>query len=596
MILAVSNADVSKRAQINFALGPGFVAGGVIGTGSRLNTALTASAPITLSAAIGGDMGVNQSLNWTLTAGGVSCQPGCGTLGTPTYFWNGGFINAFVDYTPPATVPASPADQPVLSVAAVDVINGSQPTDSVQFQIEDGTCGSGNESVLNGQYAFLAQGGAAGQGYAAIIGSFTADGTGHITGGLLDVNRTAAPVIGLSIPSAGSSYSIGSDNRGCLTLANSSGSISTFRIAVGDLDGSKHATQGQMTRFDDNSGAGQRVQGSLMKQDPTAFANLVVGNYVFGYQGVQSAGARFAVIGLYHADGAGNLTNFDTDAIDGQGNSVSNLTTGSGTYSFDPTTGRGTATITNGGTSNIVFYVVNSSEFLSMTTDSLGPNMPILSGLNQRQTTANFTQTSLDNNAFVFYQSAFDPSNGDNIVAVSQVQFSTNGVNTGELDVNDAGTVTTQSTSGSLTISPNGRAVGQNVVLYLIGADSAVILDTETAVPFGYAEQQTGGPFSNASLSGPIFFGGGAVTAGVSSLVGTGSFDGAGGFTGSIDVQHPSGESPSLALDYSYSVTAANGKVAFAFQSTGELVGFLISNSKVVFIPINSSPQLIIGQ
>jgi uncharacterized repeat protein (TIGR01451 family) len=595
MILAVSNADSSKRAQINFAVGPGGVAGGMFGTGSRLNTALTGSAPITLAAGVGGDMGVNQSLNWTLTAGGASCQPGCGTLGPPTYFWNGGFINAFVTYTPPATVPASPADQPVLTVASVDVINGFQPTDSVQFQVKDGTCGTGNESALNGQYAFLLQGGAAVQGYAAVIGSFTADGTGHITGGLLDVNRTGGPATGLSILSAGSSYSIGADNRGCLTLANSSGGSATFRFAVGSLDGSKHATQGQMTRFDDVTGVSQRVQGSLMKQDPAAFSNLAVGNYVFGYQGIQSAGARLAVVGLYHADAAGNLTSFDTDAIDGQGNSVSNLTTGSGTYSFDPTTGRGTGTVTNGGTSNTVFYAVNSSEFLSMTTDALGPNTPIVSGLNQKQTTTSFTQTSLDNNPYVFYQTAFDPSSGDNVVGVAQVQFSTDGVNTGEQDVNDAGTVTTQAVSGSLTISPNGRMVGQNVVLYAIDTDSAVILDTNTSVPFGYAQRQTGGPLTDASLSGPVFFGGGAVAAGTSSLIGTGSFDGAGGFTGNIDVQHPWGESPSLAIDYSYSITPANGKVTFT-STNGGLVGFVISKSRVVFIPTGSSPQLIVGQ
>ncbi len=244
MILAFSNADPTARFQQNFAVGPGAVTGGIIDNNSRLNTALTDSAPITISGGVGGDTGVNQSLNWTLTVNGASCQPECGTLGTPMYEWNGGGVTSSVTYTPPATVPASPADQPVLTVASVDVIHGSQQTDSVQFRIKDGTCGSGNESILNGQYAFLLQGGGAGAGYSAFIGSFTADGSGHITGGLLDVNRTSGPVTGLSILSAGSSYSVGADGRGCLTLANSFGGTPAFRFSIGALDGSEARNPG----------------------------------------------------------------------------------------------------------------------------------------------------------------------------------------------------------------------------------------------------------------------------------------------------------------------------------------------------------------
>ena len=70
-----------------------------------------------------------------------------------------------------------------------------------------------------------------------------------------------------------------------------------------------------------------------MKQDPSAFSNSsAIGNYVFGYQGVKGAGARLAAVGIYHADGAGNLTNFDVDAIDGNGNADTNDTSGAGTY------------------------------------------------------------------------------------------------------------------------------------------------------------------------------------------------------------------------------------------------------------------------
>jgi len=140
--------------------------------------------------------------------------------------------------------------------------------------------------------------------------------------------------------------------------------------------------------------------------------------------------------------------------------------------------------------------------------------------------------------------------------------------------------------------------VGQNVVLYGIGTDSAVILLTNSSVPFGYVYQQTGGPFTDASLSGPVFFGGAAVTPGASDVVGTGTFDGAGGLTITIDIQHPDNQSPSLPITLSYSVTPANGKVTSTFaNSSSGLVGFVVSNSKVLFIPTaNSNPQAIFMQ
>jgi len=601
MIMAVSKADSTQRGAVNFMLFPNGVAGGIIGNGSRLSSALTGSAPITIGGGVGNDMGVNKTIAWSLTVNGVDCQPACGTLSAPTYTLNGSGVNATLTYTPPATVPLSPANQPVLTAMPVDVINGIQQSDSVQFNINDGTCGTGNESILSGQYAFLLKGGAAGQGYVATIGSFTADGGGHITGGLLDINRTVGASIGLSIVAAGSSYSIGPDNRGCLTLANSAGGQATYRFAVGNLDGSGHATQGRIVRFDDNTGFGQRVQGFLMRQDPTAFASSANGNYVFGYEGVQNAGARLAVVGLYHADGAGNLTNFNSDAVDGSGNVDSNDPNGSGTYAIDPATGRGTGTVTTGGTSNTVLYVVNASEILSMTTDAMGPSTPIVSGENRKQAATPFAPTSLDNNAYVFYETAVDTANGGNTVSVGQVQFTTNGAYTGELDVNDSGTPTTQAISDAFATSSNGRAtnVSGSAVLYLIGTDSAVVLNADNSVPFGYLQQQTGIPFTDASLSGLAFFSGGAATAGASFDVGSATFDGAGGLTINDDQQDPESGLKSESLNLSYAVVPTTGKLTISSPTDGVIVtGFVISSSKIAFIQAfkgRSSPQLFVG-
>lgn len=620
MILAVSNADPSVRNQINFPLffvGTGTQAvTGPLSVLSRIAGALTHGAPITLVAGFGGDTGVNKNAIWTITANGIDCQPACGALSNPTYTWNGQNVTAQITYTPPLAVPTGAAKHPLITVMSADASGSFQTVDSTDVNINDGTCGTGNNSVLNGQYAFLMQGGGEGLGYAAFIGSFTADGNGNITSGILDTNRTSGLITDSAIPAAGSSYSVGSDNRGCLTLANSNGGFSTYRIALGTLDGSNHATQGSIMRFDDNSGAGVRVQGVLMKQNPAAFVPIS-GKYVFGFQGITSAGARLAVAGVESADGAGNLTNFDSDAADGNGNVDTNDTAGSGTYSTTvDANGRGTGK-TNG--VDVVFYIVNSSEIFSMSTDPLGQNIapnvpaPIISGESRKQTvpSGGFTQTSLDGNAYVFYATAVDPSNGGNATLVGQSLFTTNGANTGEQEANDNGTVASQPITDTLTIAANGRATNSDnsLVFYLIGTDSAFFAagSKYSGAPgpatFGYVQQQTGGPFTASSLSGQAFFGVGAPVPGSEFDTGVATFDGIGTMTINVDSQGEEGGESSETGAFSYTISpSSTGKVTLTSIPAGNgggLVGFVVSGSKFVLISTDTDPsstQLAVGQ
>jgi hypothetical protein len=77
--------------------------------------------------------------------------------------------------------------------------------------------------VLKGPYAFLLRGADSG-GTAIAAGSFTADGNGKITGGSLDQNRVSSgPQSALPIQPSVSTYSVGSDRRGCLTLTTANG-------------------------------------------------------------------------------------------------------------------------------------------------------------------------------------------------------------------------------------------------------------------------------------------------------------------------------------------------------------------------------------
>jgi len=99
-----------------------------------------------------------------------------------------------------------------------------------------GDCPTGNEGLLNGQYAFLLRGGGSPR-LVAMIGSFSADGSGNITGGLEDLNDTAsAPQTDLAVTSPASLYSVGVDKRGCLALVTSQVTI-LFRFALSSVSG-----------------------------------------------------------------------------------------------------------------------------------------------------------------------------------------------------------------------------------------------------------------------------------------------------------------------------------------------------------------------
>jgi hypothetical protein len=562
--------------------------------GNKFNSALASpgAAAITVNANIGNDTGNARTVNWTLTASGAICSPTCGTLGTPTPTGNGTFVSSGIDYTPPASVPTVAGDlTPTITATSVD---NSTATDSFTFNLADGTCGTGHESVLNGQYAFLLRGGSANAGYFARIGSFTANGAGGIAGGLFDVNLSSG-FGSFTLTPAGSSYTVGSDNRVCLTLAITGGGALTFRAAVGTLV-SGVATEGRIIRFNDNNGQRARESGVLMKQDPTSFnANQFSGTYANGFVGVDSNGGRFASAGLLTSNGAGTLSNISTDFDDA--GSTGNLTGGSGSYSMatNALSGRGTATITitGAGTSNLVLYMVSSSEILGTTTDSLISGKPITSGELKKQT-GPFSTAALNNNGYVFYVTGVNPSNGGgNVTVVGQATFTTNGNAAVTIDENNNGTSKPEQTGSAIfTVASNGRMTVTGLgstppVIYLIDSNSGFSVGTDNGVPFGFVEKQTGGPFSTASISGQFFFGGDAPTTGRSYDSGTVTFDGAGGITGSDDKSGPNGLgkdvlSPSNGGTYSFSTTSTpQGK---GTVSTDSMAAYVISGSKIVFI------------
>src|SRR5271165_5009162 len=157
----------------------------------------------------------SSGVTWSVMQNGAACSPACGTV-SPAKTASGG-----------STTYTAPAASPSLPVVAVTATSVEDPTKSGSgtetFTTSTGVlpcdAGSGSESLLKGQYAFLLASFAP-QSFdnLGILGSITADGSGRITAGeednaLIGGDSKVTPVI-----TTLSSYAVGPDHRGCLLL------------------------------------------------------------------------------------------------------------------------------------------------------------------------------------------------------------------------------------------------------------------------------------------------------------------------------------------------------------------------------------------
>jgi hypothetical protein len=330
---------------------------------------------VTVNATVSNDISPTNGVNWTFSP--ASCNTGspCGSLSA--------IATTSVSYMPPAMVPTG-AGQSTPTIIATAVDDPSK-TNSFTFTIDPpapaAACATGRESAMAGTFAYLMKGFDA-NGAVAIAGSFHADGTGKITGGVEDINRAGTgPQENLPIDPGGSSYTLGADSRGCLMVATAAG-LQAFRFSLaGFANGAP--TEGNIIEFDDNTGTGTRGSGIIRAQDISSFSNdKFASSYAFGLSGFGAAGEHVALAGRLTSDGKGNIVGGNFDRNDA-GNLTANSSKLSGTYSIPAgsTTGRGTVNATLNGTPfTFAAYMVNSGEVILASVDQISATNQIISG------------------------------------------------------------------------------------------------------------------------------------------------------------------------------------------------------------------------
>ena len=184
---------------------------------------------------------------------------------------------------------------------------------------------------------------------------------------------------------------------------------------------------------------------------------------------------------------------------------------------------------------------------------------------------------------------------------VGLIEFDGFGSASVTVDENDSGKLSNQSMDLKYSVAVNGRvelvdptSTDTVAVAYLVDKDTGFTMNLGSAAAAGFFEQQTGGPFSKASISGSYVSGtvDPAVTdSGVSSGVIASS--GNGTLNGTLDDSHWA----SLLTTQQVSVQVTIGTDGRGTDTQGRLIFYVVSPKKVVLMNATSiSPTISIFQ
>ena len=378
---------------------------------------------------------------------------------------------------------------------------------------------------LNGTYAFVSSGEVIASGATSATpfsrtGSFTANGSGVIQGGVYDlVSAGGSSSASLPIPITGGSYTVNADGRGTLTFnvtSNGAPATITFAIVLTSTSG------GFM--MDETASGNQASTGSgnFVLQNSAAFASGVSGSYVFdftGLDGTQPPGGPNpeSLVGRFVASG-GVISSGLVDSNDGFTlNSSTSITGSFAADTANTTAGRGLATIEG---QTYAFYIVDSTRvrFISINSSGIGP---MLTGDAVAQPGG--APPPSPSGSFAFLVSGSSANGG--LIRVGRFTVSGSSLSNIIMDVNNGGSEN-EFGSGSLTNSSvsydptTGRGTLSfqssitnvfSFVFYMSSPGSGVIQEVSgtpgtglaTVVDDGTIAGQSGSPFSSSNISGP---------------------------------------------------------------------------------------------
>lgn len=452
--------------------------------------------------------------------------------------------------------------------------------------------GNFSNASLNGQYAYQLTGEDLfnGVGFRE-IGSFTADGAGHITGGSDDFVDGGFGLASTTILNS-STYAISNDGTATAILNFSDGTGITLALTL------QSTSKVYMVEADTlETGAGVAE-----KQTAAAFSSPPSGTFVFRMHTTNGAftstGSTGSVGALTIAGGV--VTSGSEDVSDG--GAAGSLTLTAGLFNTPDGNGRATGSLTDSSpaTSSFIYYVVdaNNIRFLSEDVGILGL------GRAEKQTGAPFSNTSLSGN-YAFGGNGDTPTSIGNLRAVGQFDAMGDGtISSGALDAAVDGTTasnvaltgtysTVDSTTGRTAVTLTGGVL-TNEVAYLVSPSRAFFLVTDAGVVAeGSADLQSSSSFTNASMNGQFAF----LMDGFNSSffidrVATLNWDGAGNLSLNELVNASGTISVPGFLSGTYAV-AGNGRTTGTISTvSNNMVFYLVSGSKAYILQNDAATEI----
>ena len=504
---------------------------------------------------------------WSMTSGqlpsGLKLDPTTGIIsGTPIL----------------ATTPPTPTH---FTVQVEDSNSTKSTPQALSIVIDHGSAVT--NSLFSGSYSFLFHGFDSG-GNVVIAGNFIASGSGTISGGQLDSNRSGGTLGIFTASTFTGTYSVGSDGRGTMQLitTNNKGAMSTTNYLLAeDSGGNFHMIENDTIGTPQTHGSGiiKPVVGAL---SGASFS----GNYVFELDGQDNQGKSEVIVGVTHADGISQLTPGMFDANDGGTYSPAVAVTGSFQVSSNNDKGVLFLTYQLPASAQVIaeytFYFVSENDIFLMAIDPTDATHPRLGGeLILQQASTVFDATSLHGTSVVT-GSGLDGSNASVLAGLLTGMTTPGGINEADstFDQNDGGAVTANNAAaGTYSADPstNGRIAftglgARLAAAYLTAPNQGILIGSDSAVTYGLLDAQTStAPFAGTSILGGYTLSA-ETTLDPAVLNITGQFDsltGSGTMTGILDEADNNGtpHTDQSVVIPNY-VVAANGRGTMQIGST----------------------------
>lgn len=429
---------------------------------------------------------------------------------------------------------------------------------------------NGPISRLNGNYVFSFSG-YQNNNVVLQAGSFTADGNGNITNGLIDSNSSTG--VHTKLPFTGT-YSLDSTNTGPMTLNIPALGTFSYQIAV---------PAAGTIRFIQNGTAGNQGTGYVRKVTSTTKITIaqLAASWTFGGTGSDVAASRYAAAGTFTADNNGAWTALEEDANDN--GSVTHISGGTGNFlTLDAVTQRGTANMTaNSVTTNYSFYPVSASELIMLGIDPVSNSAP-LSLFTLYLNPGNWS-TSVIHTTTVTQLQGVGTSNGSTVPygVLAITTFDGNGGLAVSTDENLGGSVSAKKYTATYSAASNGRTTvsgfSSNPIVMYFSANVAFILDGDAGATFGSLVPQQGTMLSNSSINGS--YQGGTlqtVLPTVTVEADSAAADGAGNLALTFDTSGPGGPQQGLTQALTYSVDST-GRAPLALNGNTVGIAYVVA-------------------